>query len=275
MHLLRSLLIVTCLTCPALASALDLTYSVQGFGGTSQPQGPFTDSFPWIDWTGGVPGSELTSYGFNPVLPGTDVQYHPDFAGGSLLLSSPFMVDGASTLTVTTALLTSFSPYEPTDVGFTLLVREGANPTVLSNLRQNGDTTFFTYFQGGETPWNVFTPSSDGVTTTYTTDGPTALTGMVLGDREYGRILRTGDCSADCLTTVTSTVTPGAGTYQLLFGVYDLFKASDRRFEEGRRMDPSIALAVKGVAVPEPSSLVFLVMSLGAVFLVGRRVRQV
>src|SRR6266850_3835657 len=86
MNSLRSLIMVVLLGTPGVSWALDLSYTVAGFGGVSQPVAGFsTAPFPWIDWTGNVPGSEFTSYGFNPVLPASGSTFNPSLGTGSLL----------------------------------------------------------------------------------------------------------------------------------------------------------------------------------------------
>src|SRR5262245_2381445 len=96
------------LSIPVLASAtpLDLTYSVMGAGGRSGPQAGFSDtSFWWIDTTGGLAPSAVTSFGFDPFPAFARTIGAFEFSGdGSLLLSSPFSLDSQDTLEVSLSL---------------------------------------------------------------------------------------------------------------------------------------------------------------------------
>jgi len=236
--------------------------------------------FPWIDWTGNVPGSEFTSYGFNPVLPASGSTFNPSLGTGSLLLSSPFSLDAWSTLSVTTSVFTaSIATFN--NVGFALLLEDSALKAVLANVRPDNINHFGDF---GFIPGTVYAPPSPGVMTTVSVHGPEALTGVSLGGATYGQVLGPADClgaggpgAGNCLTTVTSVVTPGAGAYQLLFGVYDLFGfGSDRQYDESGllRIDRPTALAVMAVNVPEPDSFLLLVLALGGLAL-WRRLKSV
>jgi hypothetical protein len=56
-----------------------------------------------------------------------------------------------------------------------------------------------------------------------------------------------GECAYPCGIDVTSIYTPGSGTYQLLFGIFNMSGEADAT-------RPS-ALAVKSVSVEEPATL--------------------
>src|SRR5690242_9820320 len=82
----------------AVADNLDLTYSVTGDGGISQPLAPISSNpFWWID-TKGTDSLGLANYGFNPLLDNTTID--PGEWHGSTLLSSPFDLQDGEALTV-------------------------------------------------------------------------------------------------------------------------------------------------------------------------------
>jgi hypothetical protein len=143
--------------------------------------------------------------------------------GGSLLLSSPFDLDADATLAVSFKLLKKLFSYSNSDLtaplGFALLLQVALPRIVLANVTAENRTYFnnsgfLTTVPASETP---FVPSSPGVTTTTTSGSGLDVT---LNGAHYGSVPNVaGLCG--CFLDVVSSYNPGAGTYQLLFGVYD------------------------------------------------------
>ena len=228
-----------------VAFGAPLTFSVTGTGSFSQPVSGFTDSpFWWIDTTGGVSGDPVNQLGFD-VFVGPGVTGIPPFMTGSFLMSSPFTLVDGETLSVAMSLVSLF-PENFDALGFGLLLENSTVQAVLANSRPDG----IRHFGDLAHPQEVdFTPPGPGVT--YTGQSKSISSPFTLGAFEYGQqFLPDGTPSAFschshiCETDIVSSVTPGAGTYQLLFGSYG----------------ETSALAVTAVttSVPEPGTLSLL-----------------
>jgi hypothetical protein len=199
---------------PALRSCFTVTgRGGQAFTGAPPHQKPFF----WLDNTGGVPASVLPGYGFNLFPQGSN--FWIATSSGSLLLSCPFKLRAGKKLTVKATAITAHSfPY--VDAAFALLLKNSQVQAVLFALRPDGVTHVGDL--GG--PGANFPPPSPGVTTTPVTGGPVKV---VLGGIQYGNVIDAGDCSNNCSTQVTTAVVPGAGTYQLLFGMFVIGQPPD------------------------------------------------
>lgn len=165
----------------------------------------------WIDNAGGVPWSAIANYGFN-LMPG-----QPNYAtltSGSFLLSKPFDLTAAQTLTAIACLLTAHN-FPWYDVGFGLLLKHGAVDAVLFANRPDGLT-----HEGDLGP----NPGTNFATPTAGVIGPTVTMGgvlnLVLGGVNYGQTGSPADGTVSA--NITAGIKPGAGKYQLLFGMVAL-----------------------------------------------------
>ena len=208
--------------------------------------------------------------GFYPLPDPSWEGHEASLASVSLLLSSPFTLEDGDLFTLSMSLLTADDPrlFASQDVGFALLVQDNVVQAVLANLRPNGD-----HKAGDQAPPPEarFVGASAGVSVTEVTSGPTPLT---LGSNEYGQPGMFGDCFGNCYTAVTSSYTPGAGTYQLLLGIYTL----TGQLNDGAPGDPGrpSALTVNGVyitPVAEPFTLGLMGIGLLGLRVVRQRVR--
>jgi hypothetical protein len=251
---------------PAAACADPIAYGISGRGGVSGPQAGVSDrQFAWIDSTGNVPGTTVAGTRFYP-LPDLPFLFAPEVARGSLLKSSSFTIQDGDVLSLTMGLVTGDDPrlFAAFDVGFALLLESGTVRAVLANLRPNGRDSV-----GDQVPAppSRLVPVTPGVEMTSTTGGALPLT---LGGTTYGQASAFGDCFGACNTFLTSTFTPGAGTYQLLFGIFTLTNDPAPPGDPGR---PS-ALMVTSVnvrGVPEPATLAMLGLGLTMGAFVRRR----
>jgi hypothetical protein len=152
------------------------------------------------------------------------------------------------------------------DVAFALLLENSAVRAVLGNLRPDGNTSLYTSLTHPSDL--VLTRTTAGVAV-FTTVGDSI--DMTLGGGVYGQQLDLSYCVTECVRNVTSTFTPGAGSYQLLFGMYNMNGEID--------YDRRSALLVKSVTVPESSGVVVYVpeppillgLSIGVIGLWGIR----
>jgi len=183
---------------------VNLGYSLTGRGG---------DAFWWLDNSAGTPWSALPAHNFD-LFPGATDDWRSQ-TSGSFLLSTSFALTAAQVLTVTARMVVAHAqPFN--DVGFGLLLHGSTIKAVLFAARPDavnhrGDL--------GGIPGTVFAAKSAGVAGT-TTPGP--LVKMMLGGVEYGLAVDPGDCTGNCSCDVAITHTPGAGSYQLLFGMFQV-----------------------------------------------------
>jgi len=248
---------------PAMARAdsLGLTYIVTGTGGLSQATPGLSNAPFWsIDTSapgGQVTGSVLVPYGFDaftsalPIGSGVFPAFETNGVLGSFLLSSSFMLNADESASVSfSALTNSAQPYF--DLAFGALLRNGSVAAILGVVRPDG----FNVWSDMPGPSSSRYPlPSPGVSSTIATSGPRNL---VLDGVQYGQPSKPGDCFDRCITEVTSTLTPGAGSYQLLFGVFGA----------------PHALAVTSVSVPEPGTLGLIGVGLLALGFSRRRLSR-
>jgi hypothetical protein len=191
-----------------------LGFTIQGRGGAIPGHGGHCRC--WIDNSGGVPWSALAGYNFNLVPTATD-----DWGAttsGSLLLSDPFALANAEKLTVIATLATAH--YKPFwDVGFALLVQGLQVKKILFALRPDNVAVL-----GDMGPMPPFAKPSAGVTVTTVKKG---VANIVLGGVNYGEQTNPGD--GDVSTDVTAVSTPGAGTYQVLLGMFGIYELNQQR----------------------------------------------
>jgi hypothetical protein len=256
---------------PPVASAgpLSLNYTVFGTGGTSAPvAGVSAEKFWWIDTTGTAPPSTVESYGFRPFEAFAEVAYP---GGGSLLVSSAFTLTAAETLVIDYRMLSGNTPdlynfYDGTaPVGFALLLKSGVSTAVLANLTAEGENYFNNVPRPDISPSaSTFTPTSAGVSSTMTIGSGLDVT--LDGIRYANPAHVAGPCG--CYMDVTSTYTPGAGTYQILFGVNPFYNTYPS--QSFNNMDA--ALAVIGVqATPEPATIALVGLGLSMALARSRR----
>ncbi len=178
--------------------SVNLGYTMQGRGG---------QAFSWIDTAGGVQWPALAAYNFPLMPPGP----WTGLTSGSFLLSTPFSIAAGQKLTVISILATAHSqPYY--DVGFALLVQGSQVTQVLFALRPDGVD------QNADMPGAIvfYAKPSAGVTVTPKVQGPAMV---VLDGITYGPPVNAG--SGQFSTVVTAASSPAAGTYQLLFGIFN------------------------------------------------------
>lgn len=192
--------------------ALNFCYTVTGRGGQAFTRAlPRHQAFFWLDNTGGVPASALATYGFN-LFPGGNNDWIA-LSSGSLLLSCPFQLSTGQELTVKATAITAHN-FPFLDAAFAILLKNLQAQADLFALRPDGINHIADI---GPIPGKVFPPPSPGVTTTRVIEGPVKV---VLGGIQYGNVVDGSDCSGNCSTKVTMACVPGAGTYQLLFGMF-------------------------------------------------------
>jgi hypothetical protein len=177
---------------------IDLHYAVLGSGG----------KIWWVDKTGGRPWSDVVKYAFN-LLPNSPNNNWQSLLTGSFMVSDPFQLSGSQTLTVKAMIATAgFKDNCLNDVGFGVLLEKGKTKDILFALRpdnvyQLGDT-------GPGVPFMFAKPTQPGgfTPTPYAITPPIVLGGVDYSYRGQGA------------TNVTSGCSPGAGQYQLLFGMF-------------------------------------------------------
>ncbi len=187
---------------------MNLTYTVQGYGGLAPSTPPISNNdFWWVNSSGGVLGTQLANYGFDMVVGA----YPPrDQLSGSLLLSSDFKLKAGETLKIEAAILCNYTQLQG-NVGFAVLLQNSQLVAVLANLRAKGTTVLF-----DTNPIASLTPEGPGVTlakNTFTFPDVIDIGGVTYGPT--GQAFQT-----DITTTVESSIEPGEGSYQLLFGAF-------------------------------------------------------
>jgi hypothetical protein len=250
------------------ASADIASYTVSGHGDFSPPLSPLSDSpFWWIDNTGGISGSAFGAYGYNPAA-----AFAPNQWSGSTLLSSPFTLNNGDALNVTATLFEQ-NAGEVYSMGFALLLKGPVLQAILFNLRPDGAMKLSDL---AAPPSYYFAPPSPGVTTTVTDAGDPLHHGnmpVTLGGNKYGpwpafdppHCGAFGYAGGGCSHQVSASYTPGAGTYELLFGDFSL--------PYGGVFAPTgaTALAVNSVSVPEPSPSILVMLAALALVTIRRR----
>jgi hypothetical protein len=222
MFSLKTLALAASVSLFAKADVLDLSYSVIGDGGFSQPVAGLSDvPFWWADNTGNVSAAYVQStYGYSVV--DAHPSRNPDL--GSLLVSSPFEVGAGQTLSFdVTWVSNEYQP--PFDTAFALLLQGSSVVAVLYE---------------AETGSNPMLGDS-----------------VSLGGIQYGPCNGFG-CTFPTGSTapVTSSYSPGAGTFQLVFGVFDTIDPHPVTDNPPRPVDFSAtAIALGSVRVPEPGFL--------------------
>jgi hypothetical protein len=184
---------------------------------------------------------------------------------GSLLSSAPISLNAGDTISVNFSVLAT-TDFVLGSVGFAMLLKDGAIDAVLAAVDARGGSTFESLTHPVS---DNFPVSGSGVSAAL--DASHAPVDFTLGTTEYNAP-KTSIPQCDpglrrCQTDVVTSYTPGAGTYQLLFGMFQM------GLDDGR--GPS-ALAVRSVniqAVPEPGTLGLIGVSLLAVGLVRRHYR--
>jgi hypothetical protein len=235
----------------ASADDLQLGYTVMGTGGLSAPAAGFSNSpFWWADTSGNVAESVLASYGFTPyTLPSGQ---NPGYSSvtGSLLLSSSFSMVAGQTLSITTTAITN-QAQDSKQLDFALLLQNNQLAAVLSDISPDGSQGFGDFALGQKAPVSagvtntVMNSSSGGVGTPFT-----------LGSNQYNGA-PTNPGSLNISTQILSTYTPGAGTYQLLFGA----------FYQPTSGPSQSAIAVQSVSMPEEGMRIDLFIS-GIAFMI-------
>jgi hypothetical protein len=245
-----------------VASADGLNYAVTGIGGLSPAVAGVSGNSFW--WAGSsmpgatVSGSVLTNYGFDPMsgvgrngtAPAPYVSNN-DYTG-SLLLSTPFTVNGNQGLTVTFGTLGTHS-FPWGNVEFATLVQ---NSQVVAVLGLADGMSITQTEEDGYAPGTVFEPLTSGAQMTVDYMFGAYPAPFQLGSTQFGC---SGNLAGPCQNEFTSTYTPTAGTYQLLFGSF----AKDNN---------PVAIAVKSVAVPEEGSLTYLALGFATILLLYCRV---
>jgi len=207
--------------------------TIIGVGGRSKAVSKIGKTpFWWIDTTGQTPGTATTGYGFEP-FPAFQRLMALTGWRGSLMLSSPFTLKSGDELRVNFMLIAqrdqrivSWAGAQPPE-GFALLIKDGQMVAVLENLDLGGDR----FFNNERNP--ILFPPDD--TLLFTLPSPGVASSFVFGTNDLDVTLGTvryvtipgegGPCG--CFTTVSTAITPGAGTYRLLFGLYDFTEDFD------------------------------------------------
>jgi hypothetical protein len=256
---LAALLVVgVSLTIPAVAIGEPITFTVTGRGGLSNPvENLHDDMFWWAEAGGRVSSDSYASTGFTIAPDAVAAGYTPNKGLGSLLLSSEFRIEEGEELTFGMDVFAGMpSVFAVDSVGFAVLLEDGLLHSVLTAVQPYDARTRGSDGLGYFGDKDFARPSPGVVTTLTPTLGPPPFT---LAGHDYNTIRDGTQSNTCCLTEVRSTVTPGAGTYQLLVGAFVFQNRIDH-----------MGVAVTNVTVPEPALLVLFGLGLG-VFVLSRR----
>lgn len=275
----------------AFADSLNLTYSVSGSGGISAPQAPLgSNSFTWIDNTGGVSGSLFGQDGFNPLT-----AYVPTDWVGSTLLSNPFSLGGQDTLSVTATMFSqqwfSAGLGNLDTNGFALLLEGSTVKAILFDSRPDGGHDMLNI--AGPPGYSFQLPTSNvAYDLNHKVGDPLHYDSVdvTLGGTNYYPLIPPplnqlstycgygppqSDGGEVCSSITTSSFTPGAGTYQLLFGMFSL--TGQALEANGGGPQTPAALAVDTVTitrVPESASWLSAMLLITAIFGAAARNRH-
>jgi hypothetical protein len=177
----------------------ELRYRLKGSGG---PQ-----VFWFVDKFGGTPWAEIDNLGFN-LLPGNPNPNELLSAfTGSFFLSEPFHISDSESIAVSaTVAIAGFKDNNYMDVGFGLLLQGGTVKDILFALRPDGILQI-TDNAGPIGLFNLAAPTDPS----GFQPSPASLSNLFVGGVDYSRGLG---------TYVASSLKPGAGDYQLLFGMF-------------------------------------------------------
>ena len=226
-------------------SVSNLSVTVDGTGGLSAPiDGISASPFWWITTNGGVPGSVLADFGFDPLMEPGALLSVSDWSG-SLLVTSPFDVENGSTLSADFKLFQS--DFADVDVGFSLLLKDSIVQSILWVSRPDGRLNIGDF---GPIPGTVFVTPGPSVAETTHVGG---FVNATLGNIDFGppQAPFPIDCRDPCSIQVHTSVAV-SGTYQLAFGAFSAFPLET----EGS------GLALQSISVPEPDSRIILLMVL-------------
>lgn len=251
-----------------VAAADSIGFTVTGSGGLSPAvAGVSANSFWWAGTgpQGTVPGSVLTGYGFDPLSGSfqgvTPPPYsHNDLYTGSLLLSTPFTVNGTQGVTVNFGEL-SAQQFAYGNFEFAVLLQNSQTAAILGIV---SPVATLVGTEDQNSLGTLFTPLSPGVHLTVNYANAAYPESFQLGGTQFACTGTAGDFQGPCQGDFTSAYTPARGTYQLLFGAYGQYP----------RNGPT-AVAVKSVSVPEGDTWADLLVSVLALSLACWRWRSV
>jgi hypothetical protein len=240
-----------------LATGEPITFTVTGHGGLSNPVADFQDeAFWWADASARVSTATYASTGFSIAPQPAGSTRTLNEGEGSLLLSSAFTVQDGEELSFSMDVFAGLLfVFEVDTVGFAVLLEDSQLHSILAVVRPDGQRTGT--IDGLNTTHHDFAPPTPGVVTTMTTDFSPAT--FTLGGQTYNTVLE-GQDQTCCITTVHSTLTPGAGTYQLLIGAFSFNTQGD-----------VMGVAVTQVTVPEVNLTALLALGFVAIIFTRRR----
>jgi hypothetical protein len=257
---LRVLLVLTSLSLPAWATGEPITFTVTGHGGLSDPVENLHDGvFWWADTTGTVSSLAYETTGFSIAPDAVAAGYTPNEGIGSLLLSSAFTLQEDEELSFAMDVFAGRPMEFAVDtVGFALLLEDSRVHSVLAVVQPSGRT--FGSADGLGVPHRDFAAPSPGVDTSMTTI-PYPPPSFTFNGDAYNTILEGSQSNTCCLTEVSSRVTPGTGTYQLLVGAFVY-----------NNLQGQMGVAVTEFEVPEVKPFALVGLGLGICLFIRRRV---